>query len=174
MGYQVVWPAVSVADMRDPKNVKDGIVFQRGAMLPDWVDEFTLHVLSTSGGVKAVETPDPVLKAVTSPPEPVRLQEHAPEFVTNVEGSSQDPTVKDPKDVKGEPTIQVRGVQIASQERQQRQQAERPKNDDPNRPADSASKADWLAYAKSRETDKAKRDALTDDVTRAELINTYG
>lgn len=143
MGYQVVWPAVSVADKRDPKNVKDGVVFQRGAMLPDWVDDFTLHVLTTTGGVKAVESPDRALVEVDNPPAPVRLQEHPPVV------SSTDPAAVKPAVV-------------------------RPKNDDPNRPADSASKAEWLEYARKRETDKAKRDKLTDDVTRAELISTYG
>jgi hypothetical protein len=150
MGYQVVWPAVSVADKRDPKNVKDGIVFPRGAVLPDWVDDFTIHVLTTTGGVKAVETPDKALQLADNPPAPVRLQEHPPVPQVDLTGTSQDPAVKsDPKAAKA-------------------------KNDDPNRPADSASKAEWLEYARKRETDKAKRDALTDDVTRAELINTYG
>lgn len=148
MGFQVVWPAVSVADARDPKNVKDGIVVKRGDMLPDWVDDFTIHVLTTSGGVKSVETPDKVLQEVDNPPAPVLLQEHPRPVQTDLTGTSQDPAVKT--------------------------QPVKAKNDDPNRPADSASKSDWLAYARKRETDKAKRDALTDDVTRAELINTYG
>ena len=139
MGYQVVWEKVSVADRRDPKNVKDGIVFERGAMLPDWVDDFTLHVLTTTGGVKAVETPDRSLQEVDNPPAPVRLQEHVP----------------DPLPPVVQPPVKV-------------------KNDDPNRPADSASKADWLAYARKRETDADKKKALNDDVSRAELISTYG
>lgn len=158
MGYQVVWPGVSIADLRDPKNPKDGIVIARGDMLPDFVDDFTIHVLTTTGAIKHVDTPDRSLQEVDNPPAPVLLQEHPPVVERDFTGTSQDPAVKTEADLKP----------------QQRQQAERPKNDDPNRPADSATKADWLAYARKRETDKAKRDALTDDVTRAELINTYG
>lgn len=156
MGFQVVWPAVSVADMRDPKNPKDGIVVPRGELLPDWVDDFTIHVLTTSGGVKSVETPDKVLQEVDKPPAPVRLQEHPPERVVDVTGTTQDPAVK------GDPAKGGTAKQVIT------------KNDDPNRPADSASKSEWLEYARKRETDKAKRDKLTDDVTRAELISTYG
>lgn len=148
MGYQVVWPGVSVADLRDPKNPKDGIVIARGDMLPNYVDDFTIHVLTTTGAIKHVDTPDRSLQEVDNPPAPVLLQEHDARTVAAVTGTS---------------VQQVQGTP-----------APKPKNDDPDRPADSASKADWLAYARKRETDKAKRDALTDDVTRAELINTYG
>jgi hypothetical protein len=53
-------------------------IVHRGALLPDWVDDFTEFVLSSSGMVKGVSDPDTSLVPRASLPEPVRLPEHAP------------------------------------------------------------------------------------------------
>lgn len=86
--HQVVWPKLAVTN---PKGGEEQIV-KRGDMLPDWVDDFTRFVLAGSGGVKAVETPDPALTETT--PEPVRLQEHKPtggtETAEEVDGRPKD------------------------------------------------------------------------------------
>lgn len=75
MKHQVVWAKCSVTNKESGKD----LVVPRGEMLPDWVDEFTLFVLTGCGAVKAVEQADAALVAEGNPPEPVRLQEHAPE-----------------------------------------------------------------------------------------------
>ena len=71
--HQVVWAKLAVTN---PQTGKETIL-SRGEMFPDWVDDFTRFTLTSAGGVKAVETPDPAL--TKSSPEPVRLQEHKPD-----------------------------------------------------------------------------------------------
>lgn len=153
MAHQVVWPAVSLADKRDPKNVVDGILVTRGAMLPDWVDDFTLHVLTTTGAVKAVVDPDPTLVAIAEPPAPVLLQEHDPATVT----STGAPQVGG---IAGPPT----GTTVIG-----------PSETNTDRPKVNDSKEKWLAYARTVERDEARRATLDDPaVTKAELIAKYG
>jgi hypothetical protein len=73
-GLQVVWPHCSVTN---PRTGEDE-VYAKGDMLPDYVDDFTRFVLTTSGGARLVEAPDPALVAEANPPEPVLLAEHLP------------------------------------------------------------------------------------------------
>ena len=74
MGHQVVWAACSVTN----PNTGDDKVLIKGDMLPPWVTDFTRFVLSTSGAVKVVDSPDPALVPEDALPEPVRLAEHPP------------------------------------------------------------------------------------------------
>lgn len=72
MAHQVVWAKCSVTN---PGTGEDKVL-AKGDMLPDWVSEFTVFVLSTSGAVKVVETADPTLVPEDELPAPVRLAEH--------------------------------------------------------------------------------------------------
>ncbi len=82
MAHQVMWKTVCVTD----KDGNDTFV-HRGADLPDWVDEFTLFALSTSGATQVVDREDtePVAKAV----QPVPLSESPDELTM--------PSADDPK-----------------------------------------------------------------------------
>lgn len=70
MTHQVVWAKCSVTN---PDTGED-VILSKGDMLPDWVSDFTRFVLVSTGGVRVVAEPDPVLLAAL--PEPVRLPEH--------------------------------------------------------------------------------------------------
>jgi hypothetical protein len=93
--HQVVWPKCSVTN---PATAED-VILKQGDMLPDWVSDFTRFVLVSTGGVRIVAEPDPVLLAAL--PEPVRLQEHPdPPFSPESPGESPDgkPKIVDPKE----------------------------------------------------------------------------
>lgn len=76
MAHQVVWDKLAVTE---PDATEDTIV-HRGALLPDFVDDYTRFALLGTGAVKFVpdDEPDPALTQVARIPEPVRLQEHPP------------------------------------------------------------------------------------------------
>jgi hypothetical protein len=74
MGHQVVTEKVAVTKPGD----REDTIVHRGAMLPDWVDEFTRFVLTTTGMAKFVQDPDPNLVPPSAAPAPVVLPEHQP------------------------------------------------------------------------------------------------
>jgi hypothetical protein len=74
MGHQVVWASCAVTN----PDTNEETILKKGDLLPKWVADFTLFVLTTSGAVKVVDDPDPALLAEANPAEPVRLQEHPP------------------------------------------------------------------------------------------------
>lgn len=75
MALQVVVDKIAVTKKGD---IEDTIV-HRGAMVPDWVDDFTKFVLAQTGMAKHVAEPDAALIEQGNPPAPVQLQEHAPQ-----------------------------------------------------------------------------------------------
>lgn len=78
MGIQVVTAAVSVGvEPGAPEGTEETIVHQ-GALVPDWVDDFTRFVLTSTGMGKFVEEPDPALQAAAAPAAAVLLPEHVP------------------------------------------------------------------------------------------------
>lgn len=84
MAHQVMWKTVCVTD-------KDGVdtFVHRGADLPDWVDDFTLMALSTSGATQVVDRgePESAAEALEDVPLPDAL------------GELMKPSADDPKSV---------------------------------------------------------------------------
>lgn len=81
MGVQIVTTKVSVGvEPGTPAGTEETIV-HRGAMIPDWVDQYTQFVLTSTGMGRYVEDPDPTLVAMANPPAPTRLPEHPPPAV---------------------------------------------------------------------------------------------
>lgn len=71
MAHQVVWAKCSV----DNPETGESVILTKGETLPEWVTDYTLFVLTSTGGAKHVEDEAP---PVAPPPVPVRLPEHPP------------------------------------------------------------------------------------------------
>jgi hypothetical protein len=90
MALQVVSPSVSVykvLGVKDGQEQTEEHTFQRGEILPDWVNTYQQFVLTQTGMARQVgDFPDPALRAATQQPAPVLLPEHDPRTVlgTNV------------------------------------------------------------------------------------------
>lgn len=126
----------------DNPDTGESVVLVRGDTVPDWVAPFPLFVLTSTGAVRVVDEPDPTLGQPT--PEPVRLAEHPPPPAGPAAGGEVIENVE----------VGAGAVVVAAKDR----------------PADSASKADWVEYAVSRGADRQ----TVEPVTRAELISRYG
>lgn len=108
MGHQVVWAACSVTN---PNNNEEKVLV-KGDMLPDWVSEFTQFVLTTSGAVKVVEDRDPALVPDDAGPEPVRLAEHPPPPVPQVNYRSSKAELVDHGVAKGGSRTELEALNI--------------------------------------------------------------
>jgi hypothetical protein len=158
MGYQVVSKQIAVPNREKGEEE----IFVRGQMLPDWVGEYELFVMTSSGYIKPVVDPDPVLTEAEKTPEPVRLPEHPPPPRTEADlraGRQAEAARKTAEDAKEEERI--------------RAQAEgRPPlgGSEAKRPADYASKAEWVDFAVSK---GANRDEA-ESSSKADLVSKYG
>lgn len=106
--HQVVWAKCSVTN---PENDQEKILL-KGDMLPGWVTEFTKFVLTTSGAVKVVDGPDPDLVPEESLPEPVRLAEHPPPPVPQVNYRSSKAELVDHGVAKGGSRTELEALNI--------------------------------------------------------------
>lgn len=145
MGHQVVWAACAVTD---PSTGQEE-VFRKGDLLPDYVDEFTLFVLTSTGGARFVEAPDPVLSAAQQTPDPVRLQEHP--------ALASDAALAERGTLAGDAAARIAEGRDTGTGR---------KGDGDRtavRPAANAAKAEWVEYAVRNGADRAKAEAATKD-----------
>lgn len=132
MGIQVVTAAVSVGvEPGSPDGTEETIVHQ-GALIPDWVDDFTKFVLTSTGMGKHVEDPDPALTRAAAPAATVLLPEHVPP------GSGTEAEQVEVERARVEGLPRARGG--ASTGRESEEDAPPPQN---------APKADWVDYAAS-------------------------
>lgn len=170
MTVQIVTTKVSVGVK--PGDTEETYV-HNGAMVPEWVDPYTLFVLTSTGMGRVVSDPgaEPLELADVGSAVPVLLPEHLPPkagtYEAEVElerartegmdfarggfptGSEGDELVAD--DGSGGPAAGPEGSA-----------------DEP--PARSASKAEWVDYAVSQGADRGEAEAMT----QKELVATYG
>jgi hypothetical protein len=197
MPHQVVWRKLSVTDQTDPDKPIEHILPQ-GAVLPDFVDHFTLFVLTTSGAIRAVEEPDPALLAALAPQQVVLQPEHAPgianfdepgygldrssigglaagsgaEVVDHTTREGRAKLAGDMGDRDRAEAIK-REPRTAAETRADARAAAAGTGAGTERPDDNAPKADWVAYARSRATTARERNEV-ESATKADLITRYG
>ena len=140
MMLQVVWDKCTVTN---PDTGED-VILSRGDVVPDYVDDFMQFTLRQIGAVAALSDRDPVAAelAAALTPTPVRLAEHPP-LGTQMALAERGTLAGD-----------ASARQVASGEQVSAQ-----------RPARSASKAEWVEYAVSQgatreDAEKATRDEL--------------
>lgn len=166
MGHQVVWPACSVTD---PDSGED-VVLRKGDMLPDYVNEFTLFVLTTTGGVRFVEDPDPSLLAEENPPAQVLLPEHLPPPA----GSDAEKVEIERAKVEGLPRARSGASTSAAKSTADADDAD---EDEDAPPAVSAAKPEWVEYAvRHRRKGQSEQDARTEAeaTSKEQLVGRFG
>jgi hypothetical protein len=143
MAHQVVVAAVSVTRPGQAADATEDTIVHKGALLPDWVDDYTRFVLTTTGMARFVD--DEVAKAMrveeaAPPQEPVRLQEHPP--------------------LTSPAAVAERGT--AAGEAAARLAAEAG-GKSAARPAQNAPKGEWVDHAVAKGADRARAEAATKD-----------
>lgn len=142
MSFQVVWEKVALTREGEPEDT----ILKRGQTLPDWVSEFMLGVLTSTGAVRAVDDgPIPAYAAPTA-----RESELPPSV----------PTGPMPKD--------AGAVRDPEPDRGSDQGGDG--DDDVEAPATSAHKATWVNYAVSKGMSRNEADGLSKEA----LINRFG
>lgn len=198
MPHQVVWQKLSVTDQSNPAKPVEHIL-PRGAVLPDFVDPFTLFALSGSGAIRAVEEPDPALLAELAQRQPVLMPEHAPGIgdfddpsaglertsvgglATSPDAETVDHTTREGRaklaadmgDQDAATRIKAEPERRGTTTRTPTDQAAAGTGAGVERPADTAPVADWRTYAESKARTDAER-AKIRETTKAELITRYG
>ncbi len=139
MALQVVWAECSVTH----PDTNEDTVLRKFDLVPDWVDDFTKFVLTSTGAVRFVDdsVPEPA-----PPAEPVRMQEHPPLGSQFAQAERGTPA--------GEAAARL------AAERGTAQQAG---DDGPKRPAQADPKAAWVDYAVANGADRAAAEQATKD-----------
>lgn len=166
--HQVLWARVAVTDRRAQDKPVEHI-FERGQLLPSWVDDYTLFVLTSGGGAAAVEGPDEeAVKAAEriASAEPVFKQEHAPTLTQPL--SSQATPVETVDHTQGERRATDSAASRATGGQAGATPTATPAAD--GKPAGNASKEDWERYAVTRGL--SEEDAKK--ATRNDLVRRFG
>lgn len=138
MSLQVIADKVSVYEVTGTNEhgqlVAVDHVYERGQVLPDWVEGHQAFVLVNTGMAAEVgDHPDGNLRPQNQAPGPVLLPEHSPASVPN-SGVVGPMVVTD--------TVDETGAGVAAQYAED--------SDLPKLPADYASKGDWETYASEK------------------------
>jgi hypothetical protein len=146
MALQVVWAECSVTH----PDTQEDTILRKFDLVPDWVDDFTKFVLTSTGAARFVDdsAPEPA-----PPAEPVRLQEHPPlesQFAQAERGTAAGEAAARLAAERGTAT----GQQVG--------------DGGPKRPAQADPKAAWVDYAVASGADRGRAEEATKD----ELMST--
>lgn len=147
MAYEVVWARCSV----DNPETGESLIVNKGERLPEWVSDYTLFVLTSTGGVKMVADDAPLARPA---PDPVRLVEHPP--------LDSDAALAERDTLAGDAAARLATARAGQGD---------------TRPKDYASKGAWVDYAVTQRADGVSEDdarAEADRLSKTELISRYG
>jgi hypothetical protein len=146
MGIQVVTAAVSVGVEPGSAEGAEETIVHQGALIPDWVDDFTRFVLTSTGMGKYVEDPDPALTRAAAPAATVLLPEHVP---------------PDPGTEAEQVEVERAKVEGLARGRGGVSPGKAGESDEDAPPPQNAPKADWVDYAEKRGMPREEAEATS-------------